>query len=267
MRHISLFSIIVALAALGLATLPTTPTAAQTPAADHQQHHPGTPGAAPAVADACAGGLSTPPAGMAENGMMASTPAMGSSDMTDMMGQFDLMFIDMMTAHHGSAVAMAQVATSRAEHAELRSLADDVISSQSAEIEQLRTWRNAWYPDAPAMPMMSAEQMMGMMQQMMDAMPNGMMGTPAAMPAMDAMDMEQELSRLCATTENFDLAFIDAMIPHHQSAIMMAQMAVERAQHPELKALAQAIIDAQQQEVEQMQAWRVAWSGAATPTS
>ncbi|MCC7023014.1 MAG: DUF305 domain-containing protein [Thermomicrobiales bacterium] len=96
------------------------------------------------------------------------------------------------------------------------------------------------------------------------------MGTPAVMPGMDAMgmmDMEQELSRLCAVTENVDLAFIDAMIPHHQSAIMMAQVALERAEHPELKALAQAIIDAQQRESEDMQAWRAAWSGVATPAS
>lgn len=256
--------------ALVLATLPAAPTAAQTPAADHQQHHPGTPVAAPAATDACAGGFSTPPAGMGQNGMMLGTPAMGSGDMADMMGQVDLMFIDMMTPHHASAVAMAQVAASRAEHSEIRTLAEDVITSQSAEIEQMRSWRNAWYPDAPAMPMMSPEQMMGMMQEMMDAMPGGMMGTPAPMPGMDAMgmmDMEQELSRLCATTENFDLAFIDAMIPHHRSAIMMAQIAIQRAQHPELKALAQTIIDAQQQEIEHMRAWRAAWFDAATPAS
>jgi uncharacterized protein (DUF305 family) len=270
MRHISFFSIVVALAALVLATLPAAPTTAQTPAADHQQHHPGTPEAVPAAIDACAGGLGSPPAGMAQNGMMAGTPAMGGGDMADMMGQFDLMFIDMMTPHHASAVAMAQVAASRAEHPEMRALAEDVINTQSAEIEQMRSWRSAWYPDAPTMPMMSPEQMMGMMQQMMDAMPNGMMGTPAAMPdmaAMGMMDMEQELAQLCATTENFDLAFIDAMIPHHQRAIMMAQIAVEQAQHPELKALAQEIIDAQQQEIADMQAWRAAWSGAATPAS
>ncbi|MCC7023019.1 MAG: DUF305 domain-containing protein, partial [Thermomicrobiales bacterium] len=111
---------------------------------------------------------------------------------------------------------------------------------------------------------------MAMMRQMMGTMPAGMMGTPAVMPGMDAMgmmDMEQELSRLCAATENFDLAFIDAMTPHHQSAIMMAQVALDRAEHPELKALAQAIIDAQQREIEDMQAWRAAWSGVATPAS
>jgi uncharacterized protein (DUF305 family) len=250
MRHTSFHSIIaVASAALVLAMAPASLTAAQTPAAD-----------------LCVAGLSTPSAGMSQGGMMAGTPPLGNGDMAGIMGQFDLMFIDMMIPHHASAVAMAQVATSRAEHPEIRSLAEQIISSQSAEIEQMRSWRVQWYPDAPPMPMMSMEQMTAIVE----AMPGGRLGTPAAMPGMDAMgmmNMEQELARLCAATENFDLAFIDAMIPHHHSAIMMAQVALARAQHPELEALAQAIVDAQQREIEQMQAWRAAWSGTATPSS
>ena len=49
------------------------------------------------------------------------------------------------------------------------------------------------------------------------------------------MDMEQEIARLCATTEGFDLAFIDAMIPHHQMRGHDGQMATMRAEHPELQ--------------------------------
>jgi uncharacterized protein (DUF305 family) len=79
------------------------------------------------------------------------------------------------------------------------------------------------------------------------------------------MDMGQEMARLCATTEGFDLAFIDAMTPHHQSAIAMAQVALARADHPELRALAEEIIAAQQREIGQMQEWRAAWAGTATP--
>jgi uncharacterized protein (DUF305 family) len=98
-----------------------------------------------------------------------------------------------------------------------------------------------------------------------------MMSTPGAMPGPGGMgmmmDMEQEIARLCATTEGFDLAFIEAMIPHHQMAVMMAQVATLRAEHPELKSLAQVIIDAQQREIEQMETWREAWSGAATPAT
>lgn len=272
MRRLSLSSIVAAAltAFFVLAIVPANLVAAQTPAADHEQHHPGTPEAQIAATDPCVAGAATPAAAMAPTGMMG-TPSMGTGDMAGMPGQFDLMFIEMMIPHHASAVAMAQVAETRAEHPEIRSLAEDIIVSQSAEIEQMQSWREQWYPDAPAMPMMPMDQMMTMMDEMMSMMgemPGGMMGTPGTMPDMSAMGMMnvgQEIARLCATTVDFDLAFIDAMIPHHQSAIMMAQVALDRAQHPEIKSLAQAIIDAQQREIARMQTWRTAWSGAATP--
>jgi uncharacterized protein (DUF305 family) len=267
MRRIHVFSIVLAAltAVMVLAAAPANFTAAQTPAADHEQHHPGTPDAV--AFDPCVAGVATPAADMPQAGMMTGTPAMGTGDMSAMMGQFDLMFIDMMIPHHASAVAMAQVALSRAEHPEIRTLAEDIIASQSAEIEQMRSWRDQWYPNAPAMPMMDMDQMMAMMGDM----PGGMISTPGAMPGPGGMgmmmDMEQEIARLCATTEGFDLAFIEAMIPHHQMAVMMAQVATLRAEHPELKSLAQVIIDAQQREIEQMETWREAWSGAATPAT
>jgi uncharacterized protein (DUF305 family) len=272
---------------LTLAVTPANLAVAQTPTADHAQHHPATPAAGGFATDVCAG-VATPAAGMRQAGMIG-TPPMGSGNMPAMTGQFDLMFIDMMMPHHAAAVAMAEIARTRAEHPEVRALAEDIIASQTAEIAQMQAWRNQWFPDASAMPM---EQMAGMMGEMMgemmggemgkmmgemmgemmpgEMMPGEMMGTPGSMPAAGGrgviQGMGQEIRDLCATTENFDRAFVDAMIPHHQSAIMMAQAALERAEHPELKSLAQAIIAAQQREIDQMQAWRGAWSGAATPT-
>jgi uncharacterized protein (DUF305 family)/uncharacterized cupredoxin-like copper-binding protein len=244
--------------------------AAQTPAADHEQHHPGTPAADTAANDPCVA-VATPSADMPQAGVMTGTPLMGGSDMAGMMGQFDLMFIDMMLPHHASAVAMAQVALSRAEHPELRTLAEQIIESQSAEIAQMEAWRDQWFPDAPAMPMMPMEQLMAMMGGMMGEIPGSMMGTPGVIPGPSGMgmmmDMGQEIANLCATTESFDLAFIDAMAPHHQMAVMMAQVATLRAEHTELQALAQTMIEDQQREIEQMEAWRAAWSGAATPAA
>ena len=57
----------------------------------------------------------------------------------------------------------------------------------------------------------------------------------------------------------FDVQFIDSMIGHHQSAITMATMVLEQGEHPELRAMAEEIISAQEAEIVQMQAWRTAW--------
>jgi uncharacterized protein (DUF305 family) len=56
-----------------------------------------------------------------------------------------------------------------------------------------------------------------------------------------------------------DERFIDAMIPHHQSAIEMATVAREASSLPEIKQLAEDIVSAQQREIEQMKQWREQW--------
>lgn len=59
------------------------------------------------------------------------------------------------------------------------------------------------------------------------------------------------------TADNqFDLRFINAMIPHHQGAVDMANQAAEKSDRPEIKQLAQDIISSQQQEIERMTQWR-----------
>ena len=63
------------------------------------------------------------------------------------------------------------------------------------------------------------------------------------------------------TSKPFDLRFIEAMIPHHESAIMMAKDAQQKSTRPEIQDLATAIITAQEAEIAQMQAWRQTWSG------
>lgn len=57
----------------------------------------------------------------------------------------------------------------------------------------------------------------------------------------------------------FDLRFIDAMIPHHEGAVIMAEAALKHSKRPEIQALAKAIIAAQTVEIQQMRDWRAAW--------
>jgi uncharacterized protein (DUF305 family) len=66
---------------------------------------------------------------------------------------------------------------------------------------------------------------------------------------------------LGAADEQFDLRFLQAMIPHHEGAIDMANQVLEKSDRPEVKTLAQSIIDSQQKEIDQMQQWQKDWYG------
>jgi len=63
----------------------------------------------------------------------------------------------------------------------------------------------------------------------------------------------------------YDLRFIDAMVIHHQGAVLMAEAALEHSQRPEIRQLAEAIMAAQAEEIEQMQQWRQDWYPDASP--
>ena len=62
-----------------------------------------------------------------------------------------------------------------------------------------------------------------------------------------------------------DQRFIAAMIPHHQGAIAMAELALRKAQRPEIRALAERIISSQSKEIVQMRQWYRQWFGTSVP--
>jgi uncharacterized protein (DUF305 family) len=62
-----------------------------------------------------------------------------------------------------------------------------------------------------------------------------------------------------------DRHFIVMMIPHHDGAVAMADLALSQAKHPELKKLAQTIKTTQTKEIQQMRIWYKQWYGADVP--
>jgi uncharacterized protein (DUF305 family) len=65
---------------------------------------------------------------------------------------------------------------------------------------------------------------------------------------------------------NYDLRFIDSMIPHHQGALVMAQEVLQKSKRPELIKLAKSIITEQNKEIAQMKQWRKQWYPKASAT-
>jgi uncharacterized protein (DUF305 family) len=68
------------------------------------------------------------------------------------------------------------------------------------------------------------------------------------------MDMD-----LGQSDAEFDLRFLNAMIPHHEGALTMAQDVLSKSQRPEMKQLAEDILTSQQKEIDQMKQWRQTW--------
>ena len=172
-------------------------------------------------------------AGM-DHGQMGHGPGGMASGMLMENGKYsDKRFIAAMVPHHQGAIAMALVALKNAEHKEIIDLSRNIISSQRAEIRELKSIKKREFGTSQVPMEMSPQQMQSM----------GMMMNP------------QQL----AHKEPFDRAFIDTMIPHHQSAIEMAQVASKKSNNPEIKELAENIVSAQKREIEQMKQWRREW--------
>jgi uncharacterized protein (DUF305 family) len=79
---------------------------------------------------------------------------------------------------------------------------------------------------------------------------------PMSQSQMQDMMMKGDLG---AADAQFDLRFINAMIPHHEGAVVMAKDALSKSKRPQIKKLAQEIISSQQKEIDQMRQWRKAW--------
>lgn len=62
-----------------------------------------------------------------------------------------------------------------------------------------------------------------------------------------------------------DAMFIEQMIPHHEDAIAMAELALERSERPEVRRLARDIRRSQTAENAQMREWYREWYGTEAP--
>lgn len=179
------------------------------------------------------GGVATgaqllPRAGAVDRPSTGLGMGMGST-MPGMAGSADAMFAVQMAVHHESAVQMARLAEQRAQRPEVRQLARDIERTQTAEIARLRAaaTRLGTDPDGP---------------------PGGMGAGMAA-----GMGSETDLAEL--PDDQFDRAFLEAMIPHHQMGVHMAQMVQRAGSDEQISAMAAEMVRVQTDEISLMQGW------------
>lgn len=162
---------------------------------------------------------------------------------------YDQMFLQMMVMHHHMAVMMSQPVKERSLHPQVAQLADDIITSQSAEMAQMQSWLWDWYGVEMPMPM-----------------DHSGMGHTGRMGGMGQMDSMADMGMMMVMMMNLpphrmEAVYLSLMVPHHQEAVMMAQEAQMQAVHPEVRELASHIIASQSAEIQQMNDWLALWYG------
>jgi uncharacterized protein (DUF305 family) len=149
-----------------------------------------------------------------------------------------------MIPHHQQAIDMAEIATDRAQRAEVKSLAEQIRAAQGPEITELTAFLTAWGAEVPTTGAMSGG--MGGMNQ------SGMTGMNGAdMPGMMTDAQMQELRN--ATGSRFDTMFLQMMIEHHRGAVTDAQREVDEGSNPQATQLAAKIVADQNAEIARMQ--------------
>jgi uncharacterized protein (DUF305 family) len=139
-----------------------------------------------------------------------------------MTGDFDIDFANMMIAHHQGGIDLANVEISDGTNEKLKSKAQEIISKQNKEQQELRDFVSSY----KASGMKHGE---GDLQKSMSAM-------------MDKMKSMQ-------ISGNVDTDFANMMISHHEDGIAMSRLQLKHGMDKKLKDMATKGIEEQQKDI------------------
>jgi uncharacterized protein (DUF305 family) len=148
-----------------------------------------------------------------------------------------------MATHHAQAVDMSLVVRDTSSDQELRTLASDIIVTQSTQRGIFMGWLQLWgLPQSSARPRMAW-------------MPGHAHTTPATdgVALMHGMASDAELRRLRdARSVDAEIQFLQLMIRHHEGGIVMARALMALSDHPDLVQIAKSIEEGQRAEIVEM---------------
>lgn len=149
-----------------------------------------------------------------------------------MTGDFDLDFANMMILHHQSAIDMSEVEIAKGTDAQIRTMAQNIITAQNLEISQLQAFiKNYKIPEVKKTNQEMHNELGETMKDMMDKM--------------NKMQM----------TGNTDKDFVMMMIVHHESAVKMAGDELSHGKQYEVKKMAQKMLEDQSKEINDFKTW------------
>ena len=158
-----------------------------------------------------------------------------------------------MQLHHAQAVDMAMEIYRKTDDPEVRVLAYDMATTQSAQLGEMYSWLVAWN-----LPQRGGDLMAWMRDAEGGHGGHGASAAPLSEQELrDAMGMatDEQLAALdAATGTEADCLFLTLMIRHHEGAIEMVDAVLELGSEPRVKAVASAMAEVQQFEIDAMNA-------------
>ncbi|GEM46703.1 DUF305 domain-containing protein [Deinococcus cellulosilyticus] len=137
---------------------------------------------------------------------------------------FDRAFLSMMVPHHQEAIDMAKAVLPKSKDAQVKKWAQAIIKDQQKEITQMNTLLKT---------------LGGVDSKMQQAMEKGMTG----------------MTDMVKKAKDADRAFVEGMLPHHASAISMANLALEVSDNETVLKLARDIVVVQAGEIYGFKQW------------
>ena len=146
----------------------------------------------------------------------------------------DVMYLQMMIAHHGQGLELVGLAGTRAQQEEIRTLAAAVQATQDDEVTMMRSWLDTWSKPAAVDHDPAAHAEHG--------------GLPATGP-------EQIAALRDATVTDFDRSFINLFVAHQHNAVEISQWEEERGKNPEVRDFARRVRESRADQIAQMLAY------------
>lgn len=133
----------------------------------------------------------------------------------------DLRYINAMIAHHRGAMLVAEQAL-KSERPEVANLAKAIITDEPKAIAELYSWKKSWYGDTRSVP-------------------------------------DPIVPRLGAYDSTFDLRFLNAVIAHHQTGVLMTKEVRLKSTRSEILNNANAVEEFLTGGITMLSDWRKAW--------